>query len=153
MFRILAALALFAAILLTARWSLSQALANVECDSEQYAAHKTVCDLKGWLGLLLRGAGLWILLAAALSALLLTTLLLVALQFLYYNIEFQQWQGRYLFPALIPIALTLVYGLDHWRARRLSRWESLHWLTPLALASLLALDIYLLFRVVVPGLS
>jgi len=84
---------------------------------------------------------------------LLTTVLLVVLQFLYYNIEFQQWQGRYLFPALVPIALTLVYGLDYWRARLLSRWEALRWLTPLALTSLVALDIYLLFRVIVPGLS
>ena len=84
---------------------------------------------------------------------LLTTLLLVALQFLYYNIEFQQWQGRYLFPALIPIALILVNGLDYWRARLLSRWGALRWLTPLALTSLFALDIYLLFWVIVPGLS
>ena len=87
------------------------------------------------------------------SIILLAALSLVALQFLYYNLEFQQWQGRYLFPALIPIALTLVYGVDYLRARLLSRWDGLSWLTPLALASLLALDIYLLFRVIVPGLS
>ena len=74
-------------------------------------------------------------------------------QFLYYNIEFQQWQGRYLYPALIPIAVILFYGVDYWRARLLSRWEWLRWLTPLALTSLFALDIYLLFRVIVPGLS
>ena len=42
------------------------------------------------------------------------TMLLVALQFIYYNIEFQQWQGRYLFPALIPVAFMLVYGIDRW---------------------------------------
>lgn len=86
-------------------------------------------------------------------AVLLTTLLLVLAQFLYYNLEFQQWQGRYLYPALIPIALTLVYGVDYWRARMLTRWRWLRWLTPLALTSLFALDIYLLFRVIVPGLS
>lgn len=79
--------------------------------------------------------------------------LLVALQFIYYNIEFQQWQGRYLFPALIPISFLLVYGIDHWRARLLSRWETLRWLTPLGMMGLFALDIYLLFRVIVPGLS
>ena len=84
---------------------------------------------------------------------LLTTALLVALQFSYYNLEFQQWQGRYLFPALIPIALTLACGLDWWRARILSRWDAFLWLTPLTLSSLVALDIYLLFRVIVPGLS
>ena len=87
------------------------------------------------------------------SIILLATLFLVTMQFLYYNFEFQQWQGRYLFPALIPIALTLVYGVDYWRARLLSRWGGLRPLTPLALTSLLALDIYLLFRVIVPGLS
>ena len=81
------------------------------------------------------------------------TMLLVALQFIYYNIEFQQWQGRYLFPALIPVAFMLVYGIDRWRARLLSRWEELRWLTPLAMTSLVALDIYLLFWVIVPGLS
>ena len=81
------------------------------------------------------------------------TMLLVALQFIYYNIEFQQWQGRYLFPALIPIAFLLVYGLDHCRDRLLSRWEPLRWLTPLGMISLCALDIYLLFCVIVPGLS
>ena len=71
MLRILAALALFAAILLTARWSLSQTLANIECDGGQHAASETACDLKGWLGLLLRGAELGVILATALSALLL----------------------------------------------------------------------------------
>ena len=84
---------------------------------------------------------------------LLATILLVALQFIYYNIEFQQWQGRYLFPALIPVAFPLVYGIDHWRARLLSRRETVRWLTPLVMMSLFALDIYLLFRVIVPGLS
>ena len=44
---------------------------------------------------------------AAVLLLLLTAILLVALQFIYYNIEFQQWQGRYLYPALIPIACLL----------------------------------------------
>ena len=87
------------------------------------------------------------------SIILLATLFLVTMQFLYYNFEFQQWQGRYLFPALIPIAVFLVYGVDYWRARLLSRWGGLRPLTPLALTSLLALDIYLLFRVIVPGLS
>ena len=85
--------------------------------------------------------------------LLSATMSLVALQFIYYNIEFQQWQGRYLFPALIPVAFMLVYGIDRWRARLLSRWEQLRWLTPLAMTSLVALDIYLLFWVIVPGLS
>ena len=78
---------------------------------------------------------------------------LVALQYIYYNFEFQQWQGRYLFPALIPIALVLVCGVDYWRARLVAPWAAARWLTPLLMMSLFVLDLYLLFRVIVPGLS
>lgn len=84
---------------------------------------------------------------------LLAALLIALLQFGYYNLEFQQWQGRYLFPALIPIAIVLVRGVDYWRERLLSRWEAMRWLTPLGLSSLFVLDLYLLLRVIVPGLS
>ena len=90
---------------------------------------------------------------AAVWVILLTTVLVVLLQYVYYNIEFVQWQGRYLFPALIPIAFVLVVGIDHWRARLLGRWDAPRWLTPLAMICLFLLDIYLLFRVIVPGLS
>ena len=85
--------------------------------------------------------------------LLLTAIAAVALQFGYYNLEFLQWQGRYLFPALIPIAILLAYGLDCWLECLLpgDLWRT--WLLPLSLAGLLALDLYLLFRVIVPGLS
>ena len=91
--------------------------------------------------------------SAAAWLVLLTALLITLLQFGYYNLEFQQWQGRYLFPALIPIACALVCGLDWWRMRLLSRWEAARWLIPLVLSSLFVLDLYLLARVIVPGLS
>ena len=91
--------------------------------------------------------------AAAGWLVLLAALLIVLLQFGYYNLEFQQWQGRYLFPALIPIAFTLVYGVDWWRARLLGRWDAARWLTPLGLAGLFVLDLYLLARVIVPVLT
>lgn len=81
------------------------------------------------------------------------SILLALLAYIYYNIEFVQWQGRYLFPALIPIAIGLVCGVDSWRSRILGRWHAGRWLTPLALLCLFPLDIYLLFRVIVPGLS
>ena len=83
----------------------------------------------------------------------LTVVVLVLLQFGYYNIEFQQWQGRYLFPALIPIAPLLVLGLDYWLNRLLPLIEWRRWLAPIGIMCLLPLDIYLLFRVIVPGLS
>lgn len=75
------------------------------------------------------------------------------LAYFYYNLEFLQWQGRYLFPALIPIALTLSIGIDFWRARVFSRWQRSRWLTPMLLTCLCALDVYLLLRVIVPGLT
>lgn len=80
-------------------------------------------------------------------------MLIVSLSYLYYNLEFLQWQGRYLFPALIPIALCLVAGIDFWRARLFARWELSPWLSTVTMMCLFALDIYLLFRVIVPGLS
>ena len=91
--------------------------------------------------------------APAAWVLLPVIVLIALLQFAYYNIEFQQWQGRYLFPALIPIAFLLAYGVDDWRGRLPQNWGWTRWLTPLALSGLFMLDIYLLFRVIVPGLS
>ncbi len=84
---------------------------------------------------------------------LLAALLIALLQFGYYNLEFQQWQGRYLFPALTPIACLLVCGADWWRERLLSRWGATRGLMPLALSGIFVLDLYLLARVIVPGLS
>lgn len=80
---------------------------------------------------------------------LLSAVGLVVLQTLYYNLEFVQWQGRYLFPALIPLSLIVVYGANHWLRRR----AGTRWLLTLGLACLASVDVYLLFRVIVPGLS
>ena len=107
--------------------------------------------LYGWL-LLLGAAGAWTGLkriAKPARWLLLCAVGLVALQTLYYNLEFVQWQGRYLFPALIPVSLIVVCGADRW----LQRWAWARWLLTLGLVSLAAVDLYLLFRVIVPGLA
>ena len=84
---------------------------------------------------------------------LLLTIGCVALQFGYYNLEFQQWQGRYLFPALIPIAFALSYGMDYWLERLLPNDRRRRWLLPMAMLGLGVLDFVLLFRVIAPGLS
>ena len=46
---------------------------------------------------------------------------------LYYNFEFVQYQGRYLFPALIPMAFFLMLGLGAWlpKAYRWLSWGGL----------------------------
>ncbi|MBC7810602.1 MAG: DUF2142 domain-containing protein [Burkholderiales bacterium] len=89
--------------------------------------------------------------------LLLLVIVLAFAAYVYYNSEFLQLQGRYLYPALIPFALLWSKGLDTLRRVLLSRWERLNrwgpWL-PLALHLLfIPLDVYLLFRLVVPALS
>lgn len=93
----------------------------------------------------------WIVLGAAAA--------LVLLAFVYYNTEFQQHQGRYLFSLLVPLSLWLALGLDGWRqwlvmrfrltgsARRLATWAVAAAFLPLA-----AWDVWLLWRVIVPNL-
>ena len=67
-----------------------------------------------------------------------------ALGFIWYNTQFQQFQGRYLYPALIPAAMALALGW-HTVLPRLQRWLWLAFTLILA-----ALDVYLLFRVILP---
>jgi len=50
--------------------------------------------------------------------------LLMALSHTWYNLKFVQHQGRYLFPALVPIGLFFALGLREW-ARLLARLASL----------------------------
>lgn len=93
---------------------------------------------------------------------ILTTILSI-LAFLYYNTEFQQFQGRYMFPMLIPLGLWLALGLDGWRRAILRVWQprtdSQIWrlrlsgyVIPLMFFAIGAWDVYLLWRVIVPSL-
>lgn len=81
------------------------------------------------------------------------TLLLGLLQYLYYNTEFVQFQGRYLYPALIPFALWLVQGLDAWRRLAVpgQRWGRVLMVALPALV-LLAINIFALWRIL-PSLA
>lgn len=62
--------------------------------------------LAGWRGRPRTGAAAWrsVLLLSAWAA-------LTATSFLWYNLQFVQFQGRYLFPALPALAIALAYGL------------------------------------------
>ena len=81
------------------------------------------------------------------------TTLLVFVAYLYYNRTFVQHQGRYLFPALVPIALGVALAVDG--LLRLARWPDR--LRPLTFASpflvLVALDLYALWRFIIPALA
>jgi hypothetical protein len=71
-----------------------------------------------------------------------------------YNLTFVQHQGRYLFPALIPIALGLALGLGLWFKPLRKRWPNIVYAIPLGLGlALVALDLYALFRVIIPALG
>ncbi|MGJ3240643.1 MAG: DUF2142 domain-containing protein [Anaerolineae bacterium] len=68
-------------------------------------------------------------------------------QYVYYNLTFVQFQGRYLFVALIPTALGLVLGLDQWRVLLFdnARWG--RWALLVPFGALAVLNLYLIWRV------
>ena len=73
--------------------------------------------------------------------------------YIFYNTEFLQFQGRYLFPALIPLGLLLALGVDAWRRWLLRGLPGAQWL-PVGVFLLLAVfDVYLIWRVILPGLA
>lgn len=74
-------------------------------------------------------------------------MLLAMLQFVYYNLTFVQFQGRYIFAGLIPFAIGIVLGIDTWRKQFLERYS---WLTIAIFLLFVPLDVYLIWRVI-PG--
>lgn len=89
-----------------------------------------------------------------LSGLLSLTFLLNVALYLGYNISFVQHQGRYLFVALIPIAIAVAAGIDGWLGRPVERWPALARLIPLSFAiALFALDLIALYGYIVPQLA
>jgi 4-amino-4-deoxy-L-arabinose transferase-like glycosyltransferase len=87
-------------------------------------------------------AGLTLFLAAAFFTLL---------EFLGYNLTFVQHQGRYLFPALIPIGTAVALGLST-STRPLPR-RIRPWAVVALFAGLAVLDVYCLFRFIIPFLA
>lgn len=91
--------------------------------------------------------------AGYLSPLFLLFLLTTAVH-LWYNLTFIQHQGRYLFPALIPIGLGTMIGLGGWIRPLTPRWPFLKSWLPLALGLFFVLlDLWALFRIIVPNLA
>jgi len=81
-------------------------------------------------------------------------IVLAVLEYIYYNTVFLQLQGRYMFTGVIPFALVVVLGVDAWRvwfAKRIPMLPALITVLPFALFALL--DLYLLWRVIVPALA
>ena len=85
---------------------------------------------------------------------LLSLLILTLGVHLVYNLTFVQHQGRYLFPALIPIALGVAVGLGLWAKPIRTHWPNVVYLIPAGLGlALVTLDLYALYRVIIPALA
>jgi 4-amino-4-deoxy-L-arabinose transferase-like glycosyltransferase len=85
--------------------------------------------------------------ALTLMAFLMT---MAVLAFAWYNLQFEQHQGRYLYPALIPIATAFSLGW-HFVLGRFARLS--HWLWLIFTLIFAALDAYLLLRVILPQMK
>ena len=70
-----------------------------------------------------------------------------------YNLTFVQHQGRYLYPALIPIAVGFVAGLGFWLRPLVRRWARAEWVLPVGVAGVLVgISLFALWRIL-PGLA
>jgi 4-amino-4-deoxy-L-arabinose transferase-like glycosyltransferase len=72
-------------------------------------------------------------------------------EFLGYNLTFVQHQGRYLYPALIPIGTAVALGLDKLTGVLPQQVRS--WAAVALFAGLAALDVYCLFKFIIPFLA
>jgi hypothetical protein len=93
------------------------------------------------------------------AVLLSATVVLAVAVYLYYNLTFVQFQGRYLYPALPVLALAAALALRQWArwilsllpvGRALALSDALA-MAPIALMA--ALDIYALYRFIIPALT
>ena len=89
------------------------------------------------------------------TTLLLVSALLTLALYLYYNISFVQHQGRYLFPALIPMGLAAAVSLWEWgRVIESVSRQKIGWvIAGAALIGMAALDVFALYRFIIPALS
>jgi 4-amino-4-deoxy-L-arabinose transferase-like glycosyltransferase len=120
--------------------------------------------LLGFTLFVISGAALWFwrvrlgLLPSQWQALLVFALtsVLALSALIYWNLKFVQFQGRYLYPGLIGIAVFAAAGVMSWIsliAANRSGWRRLYWLAPLAMFAFAALDVYALFRIILPQLA
>ena len=95
-------------------------------------------------------------------ALLALSVALAVLVYLYYNLTFVQFQGRYLYPALPVLALAAALALRQWALWLTAWWPASHaarrqlavWALPLVpIALMAALDLFALYRFIIPALT
>jgi hypothetical protein len=79
--------------------------------------------------------------------------LLAVLTFVGYNFSFVQFQGRYLYTGLIPMALFVAIGLAGWASLIARRFPLTYWTTVGVVGLFALLDVYVLFRIILPALG
>jgi len=72
--------------------------------------------------------------------------------YILYNLDFVQFQGRYLYPALIPLALLVGVGLHGWAALVEDQFPALVWLPTTLMIGLAVFAFYALETYIVPNL-
>jgi len=106
---------------------------NVKSQISNFKGHSRIANLKFETWILI----FWVVFAA--------------LDYVGYNVKYVQFQGRYLFPALIPIGLAFTIGLRQWTTLLPRAWRDLALAVPFV--GLVALDVVALFRMIVPALT
>lgn len=85
------------------------------------------------------------------SLLTVSALLTLAL-YLYYNLNYVQHQGRYLFPALIPLSLAVSISLTTWADMFTFLGDKRKWLAFVPIVMMAALCVFALYRFIIPAL-
>jgi 4-amino-4-deoxy-L-arabinose transferase-like glycosyltransferase len=78
--------------------------------------------------------------------------ILVIAAYVLYNRDFVQFQGRYLYPALIPLAFLIAIGLNGWTALFENLFPALDWVPVTAMMGLALFAWYALDTYIVPNL-
>ncbi|MBI5349014.1 MAG: hypothetical protein HZB77_06790 [Chloroflexi bacterium] len=73
--------------------------------------------------------------------------------YLYYNTNFVQHQGRYLFPALIPISVAVSISLSTWANLFTFLGDKRKWLAFIPIAMMAVLCVFALYRFIIPALK
>lgn len=80
--------------------------------------------------------------------------LLSLIAFVGYNVTYVQHQGRYLYPALLPIGIGVAIGWARLLQPAIQRWPMSRYVLPVGLGiGLVGLDLLALFRFLVPALT
>jgi 4-amino-4-deoxy-L-arabinose transferase-like glycosyltransferase len=79
-------------------------------------------------------------------------IVLVFAAYVFYNRDFVQFQGRYVYPALIPLGFLMALGLAGWTALLEDYVPALEWLSVLVMIGLAVFALYALDTYIVPNL-